>query len=63
VNITGGDLLQSNNRAVQVSGVGQLRFVAGTTSHNDLLPAQTNKGRLEQNGADVTAQIVVNPAP
>jgi hypothetical protein len=59
--ITGGDLLQANSRAVQVNGVTQLRFVAGTTSNQGAMTAQTNLGRLEQNGTDITAQIVVNP--
>jgi len=45
-----------------------LRFVDGSSSQHTatdphIFPAQTNKGRLEQNGVDVTAQIVVNPTP
>jgi subtilisin family serine protease len=63
VRVTGGNLKQTNNRAVQVNGITQLKFTAGTTSHNEPLPAQINQGRLEQNGVDVTAQIVVNPVP
>ena len=63
VRITGGDLLQANNKAVQVSGMTQLKFTSGTTSQGNVLPAQTDKSRLEQNGADVTAQVVVNPNP
>ena len=60
--ITGGDLLQANGQPVQVSGLTQLKFTAGSTSHGAAdLPAQTNKAVLLQNGADVTAQIVVNP--
>ena len=59
--ITGGDLLQSNGRTVAIAGLTQLRFVAGTDSHGNLQPAQTNRSRLEQNGADVTTQVVVNP--
>jgi cyclophilin family peptidyl-prolyl cis-trans isomerase len=61
VRITGGDLLQPNSRAVQVSGISRLVFQAGSTSGGSVLPAQNNRGRLEQNGTDVTAQIVVNP--
>jgi hypothetical protein len=61
--ITGGDLLQSNSRAVQVSGLTQLKFAAGTNSHNVPQAAKQNAARLEQNGLDVTAQVVVNPAP
>jgi cyclophilin family peptidyl-prolyl cis-trans isomerase len=61
VRITGGDLLQPNSRAVQVSGVSRLVFQAGSTSGGAILPAQNNRGRLEQAGVDVTAQIVVNP--
>ncbi|MEO5959555.1 MAG: serine hydrolase, partial [Opitutaceae bacterium] len=63
VRIAGGDLFQSNGRAVQVAGLVQLKFTAGGTSHNGALPVQTNKAVLEQNGADVTAQIVAYPAP
>ncbi len=61
VRITGGDLLQNNNRAVQVSGITQLKFTAGSNSHGTTFPAQANQARLEQNGVDVTSQIVVNP--
>ncbi len=61
--ITGGDLAQSNNRAVQVAGLSQLKFTAGITSHGGSLSAKTNLGRLERDGVDVTAQIVVNPVP
>ncbi|MEO5960248.1 MAG: hypothetical protein ABIR80_14125 [Opitutaceae bacterium] len=46
---------------MNVTGLTQLRFVPGTTSHGTQLSAQTNKGILHQNAADVTAQIVVNP--
>jgi hypothetical protein len=59
--ITGGDLLQANGQPVKVSGLTQLKFTAGTTSNNVALPAQTNKAVLQQNGVDITAQIVVNP--
>jgi hypothetical protein len=68
VRITGGDMQQANNKAIVVSGVVQLKFTAGTTSHyidastpTQFLLAKTNQGRFEQNGTDVTAQIVVNP--
>ncbi len=64
VRITGGSLLQSNGRAVQVNGISQLKFTAGSDSHGNLYPpAQSNRARLEQNGVDVTSQIVVNPSP
>ncbi len=59
--VTGGDLFQANGRAVQVSGLTQLRFVAGTNSHGTTIAAKANRARLEQNGGDVTAQVVVNP--
>ena len=61
--ITGGDLLQANGQAVKVSGLTRLTFTAGGTSNNVPLPAQTNKAVLQQNGTDVTAQVVVNPSP
>ena len=61
--ITGGDLLQANGQPVKVSGLTQLKFTDGTKSSGATLPAQTNKAVLQQNGTDVTAQIVVNPSP
>ncbi len=61
--IAGGDLFQTNGRAVQVGGLSRLEFVAGTTSHGTVLTAQSNQARLEQAGIDVSAQIVVNPTP
>lgn len=63
VRITGGDLFQANGQPVQVSGIMQLKFTAGSTSHDGTLAPQKNRARLEQDGADVTAQIVVNPGP
>jgi hypothetical protein len=60
--VTGGDLKQKNDRAIQVGGVTRLVMANGTTSHGKLLPAQQNLGRLEQDGLDVTARVVVNPA-
>ena len=58
---TGGDLLQTNGLPVKVSGITQLKFMAGTDSHGNLLSAKANRASLQQNGTDVTAQIVVNP--
>ncbi len=59
--ITGGDLFQTNAKAVLVGGIAQLRFTDGSTSHSTLLTARTNLGVLEDAGVNVTAQIVVNP--
>lgn len=61
VRITGGDLLQANDAAVQVSGFSRLRFVAGENSHGVTQPAQTNRARLERDGEDVTASLVTVP--
>lgn len=61
--ITGGDLFQANAKPVAVSGVGQLKFTDGSTSHGAIISAQLNKAKLQQNGAEVSAQIVVNPSP
>ncbi len=61
VRITGGDLLQANNQPVEVSGITRLRFVDGSNSHGTLILARPNQARLEENGVDVTATIVVNP--
>jgi hypothetical protein len=58
VRITGGDLLQLNSRAVQVSGITRVNFTAGTKSSGATLPAQTNRARLEQDGVDITTQLV-----
>lgn len=57
--ITGGSLAQDNHRAVQVSGISQLRFTAGSSSHGIRFEAQPNRGRLEEDDVDVTAKIVV----
>ena len=48
---------------VQVSEIMQLKFTAGSDCHGNLLGAKTNQTVLQQNGADVTAQIVVKPGP
>ncbi len=61
--ITGGNLKQDNNRAVQVGGFTSLLFANGTDSHGNLLSAQANQGRLEENGVDVTAQRVAGGPP
>jgi hypothetical protein len=58
VRITGGDLLQMNSRALQVDGLTAVSFTAGTKSSGTLLPAQTNRGRLERNGVDMTGALV-----
>jgi hypothetical protein len=59
VRVTGGDMQQVNVRPIQVSGITQLRFTSGSTSHGAVLPMQTNRGVFEEDGSDVTARIVV----
>lgn len=62
--ITGGDLAQGNGVSVQVRGVTQLKFTAGSTSHGaGDLPAQVNRAVLMRNGVDVTTALVLNPVP
>lgn len=61
VRITGGTLSQPNGQAVQVSGLTALQFADGTDSHGRLFPAQRNAAKLEQDGVDVTTQIVRGP--
>jgi len=61
--ITGGDLSQPNGQPVKVSGITQLKFTAGSDSAGNLLTAKVDRAVLQQSGADVTAQIVVNPSP
>lgn len=60
VRLTGGDLAQPNNKAVEISGIVRLQTTGGTTSHGLSLPAQTVRGRLVKNGADVTAEVTAN---
>ena len=61
--ITGGDLKQANGQPVKVSGLTQLKFMAGSDSNGNLQPATDNQATLLQGGTDVTAQVVVNPSP
>lgn len=61
VRVTGGSLRQENGSSVEVSGFTQLRFVAGIDSHGRVRNAASNEAVLQQDGQDVTAQIVVNP--
>jgi hypothetical protein len=61
--ITGGNLFQANGQPVKVSGLTQLKFTAGQDSNGNVLSAKTSRGVLQQNGFDVTAQVVVNPTP
>ncbi len=58
VRITGGDMWQPNTQPVRVSGIAQLRFTDGTTSHGLLLPKQENKAVYDENGGDVTARLM-----
>jgi alpha-tubulin suppressor-like RCC1 family protein len=59
VRITGGNLQQDNAKAVRVSGFTALKFSDGTDSHGNLYRAQSNQGKLELDGVDVTSQLVV----
>ena len=59
----GGSLCQRNAQPVPVGGLTPLKFTAGANSTNGPLPAKANQAVLQQNGVDVTARIVVNPAP
>ena len=62
VRIAGGSLHQLNDRPVEVSGIGELHFTAGTTSDGVVLPAQSNQARFEQNGVDITTEIATSVA-
>jgi len=61
VRIAGGNLAQSNGKAVAINGITQIVFQSGTDSHGNVLAAQANQARIERNGTDVTSQVVVNP--
>jgi len=59
--ITGGNLLQTNGRAIEFGNAAIVRMNPGTRSDGTFLPAQVNLGRLERNGVDVTASVIVGP--
>jgi sugar lactone lactonase YvrE len=59
--ITGGDLFQTNGQPVQVGGVKQLQFTAGSDSHDNLIARKTNRAVLVKNREDVTSALVVYP--
>lgn len=61
--ITGGNLAQDNDKPVEVDGLTELKFTAGSDAEGRALPAQNNQAVLERNGEDVTSQIVLNPTP
>lgn len=63
VGIAGGDLMQANGRPIQVRGEFQLHFMAGTDSHGNGRPKRTNRGRLEEDGVDVTDVRIVPSIP
>ncbi|HYD82472.1 MAG TPA: hypothetical protein VEA63_00435, partial [Opitutus sp.] len=58
VNITGGNLEQPNGRTINVSGIGELKFLDGMTSQGVTLPAQNNEAELTEEGVNVTDLIV-----
>ncbi|HWL14688.1 MAG TPA: endo-1,4-beta-xylanase [Opitutus sp.] len=59
--IAGGNLAQANAQPVQVSGLTKLNFTAGSDSAGRRIEAQNNQAVLQQDGVDVTSQVVVNP--
>ncbi len=59
--ITGGDILQGNARAIQITGLARLEMSAGTDSHGVQQVAQPSRGRVERAGVDVTAEVVIQP--
>jgi len=61
VRVTGGSLLQPNRRPIQVAGLSRLLFTDGSDSHGNLIPAKANQATLEQDGVNITTQIVHNP--
>ncbi len=61
--ITGGNLLQTNGRAIEIGGATAVKMNAGQRSDGLLLPAQANQGRLERNGVDVTSEVIIPPTP
>lgn len=60
IRIAGGDLLQTNGRAIEFGTATAVRMGAGTNAHGVSLPAKTVAGRLERNGQDVTSTVVIS---
>lgn len=61
VRIAGGNMAQDNGVPVKVSGIEEIQFFDGETSHGDLVPAQANAAVYIDDGVDVTGAIVTNP--
>jgi hypothetical protein len=58
VRVTGGSLLQANGRPIQVEGLNAVTFRDGSDSHGNLIPAKANQVIFEQDGVNITGQIV-----
>lgn len=63
IRITGGSLLQPNEKPVTIDGFSRLQFSPGTDSHGRVAPAQSNRARFERGGLDVTGEISLVPTP
>lgn len=61
--ITGGNLLQTNGRAIEIGGATAIKMNPGQRSDGFLMSAQANQGRLERNGVDVTSSVIIPPTP
>jgi hypothetical protein len=61
--VTGGDLYQDNGAPVQISGITKLQFTEGSDSAGRLLAMKSNRAIPQQNGQDITAQVVMGSAP
>ena len=61
--ITGGNLFQTNGRAIEIGGATAIKMNPGQRSDGFLMSAQANQGRLERNGVDVTSSVIIPPAP
>lgn len=59
--VAGGDMTQPGGKPIVVSGITELQFVGGSSSHGALIAPQANAARFEQGGTDITAQIVTLP--
>jgi hypothetical protein len=58
VRIAGGTLAQPNGQPIRADGVTQVTMSPGQTSQGNALPAQPNRGVLQQDGVDVTYLLV-----
>ncbi len=59
IGITGGGLLQPNQKSIQAEGISGLRMRAGMSSSGQVIGPSTLLGRIVREGVDITSSIVL----